>query len=119
MNEIISGAVAEALGGIAAEAVKPLLDHASRAVRNRYSSHRTDFYQAYKALLVAKTEEIKRTEEYSVLSLFEAVPAGLSLSQVKRRLNTPTALGFVRQLTAINILGGMGDFARNRSAQRY
>lgn len=121
MDVLTAATLEKALSGIATKAVTPLLQRAARAAASRLNLRKPDFVEAYRIMLGARSNDV------SVLSLYRAMPAGLTLSEIKKALNSPSALGFIRQLTAIHIIGNTGtqeqrgarDASRDRIYQAF
>jgi hypothetical protein len=121
LNGITSAALAEALGGITVEALKPLMFRASRAAESRLRIKRESFYDAYVRTLKTNTSSVAGLagNRPSALSAYNILPRGVSISEVNAALQTPTAFGLIRQLAALNIIGsGNFDKQRARDASR-
>jgi NACHT domain len=114
LDAFTTAVLAEALGGVTAEAVSPLLRRATRATARRLGIRKPDFDIVYRTMLASRSDEL------SVLPLYNSMPDGLTLTAIKSALNSATAAGFIRQLTAFHIIGDVGSLQEQelRSASR-
>ncbi len=94
MDPITSATLAETLGGLAVEALKPVFGRVARMA----GLGRPTFYEEYRRLLGAGAPRP------SVLSLYNALPAGVNLRELSEILQSASAVATVRQLTAVHIM---------------
>jgi hypothetical protein len=115
LHELAAEALAETIGGLTTEALKPLLYRASHLAEQHIKPRRVNFYQDYVRLLTAENKKyVNQPRSASVLSAYNSLPPNVSLAQVKDALDTPTAYGLIRRLAALHIIGADGDIrARN------
>ncbi len=108
VDPITTHALAEALGELMVDALKPVFARTARLA----GLERPSFYHEYRQHLSSGQTRI------SVLSLYDALPPELNLVAIRDLLQAPIGMATVRQLSALHVLGEEGTHSSN-SAQQH